>query len=361
MEIQWYKKLLQKINSTNTALLSIISLMFAILVSSIIMAVCGYNPFEAFGAIFKGAFGSQRAIAQTLTQATPLIFTGLAFTFAKKATLINLGIEGQLYLGAIAAAIIGSMNLGLPTIVHLPLAIIAGMIAGGLFAGLVGFLKVKFGANEVIATIMLNTIAINFTSYLANYPLKSEGAIAQTQMILDTAMLPRFISKYQLSIAIFIAIAVCIFVKYYIDKTATGYEIKCVGMNNVAAQTAGINIGKIMVISMLVSGAIAGLAGACNTLGVDKRFIDGFSPGYGFDGIAVAALAAESPIGVIFSGIVFGALRAGAMFLNRTTRVPTDFINVVQALVVIFVAAPLLVKDILRIKNRKEVRKESAK
>lgn len=359
MKKHWHKSILNKISTTNTAVLSIISLVFAIIVSGIIMAVCGYNPLEAFAAIFNGAFGSQRAIAQTLTQATPLIFTGLAFTFTKKATLINLGVEGQLYLGAMAAALVGAMDIGLPMIIHLPLALFAGIVAGGLYAGLVGLLKVRFGSNEVIATIMLNTIAINFTSYLANYPFKAEGSIPQTQKVMETAMLPRIFPKYQLTIAIFIAIIACILIKYFIDKTITGYEIKCVGRNRVAAETAGVNIGKIMIVSMLISGAIAGLAGASHALGVDRRFIDGFSPGYGFDGIAVAALAADSPIGVMFSGIVFGALRAGSMVLNRTTKIPTDFINVIQALVVIFVAAPLLVKEILRIKDRKTSGKEN--
>lgn len=358
MKKQWYKKLLQKISSTNTALLAIVSLIIAIIVSCIIMVICGYNPFEAFAAIFLGAFGSQRAIAQTLTQATPLIFTGLAFTFAKKATLINLGIEGQLHLGAIAAAIVGTLDMGLPTIVHLSLSLLAGVIVGGLYGAFVGFLKVRFGSNEVIATIMLNTIAINFTGWLANYPFKAEGPIAQTEKILETAMLPRIFPKYQLTIAIIIAIVACILVKYFMNRTTMGYEIKSVGLNSVAAETAGINIGKIMIISMFVSGAVAGLAGASHTLGVDRRFIEGFSPGYGFDGIAVAALATDSPIGVIFSGIVFGALRAGSMVLNRTTKIPTDFINVIQALVVIFVAAPLLVKEILRIKEKKAMRKE---
>ncbi len=361
MKKHWSKKLIQKINSTSTFKLSMISLLLAILISCIIMAVCGYNPFEAFGAILKGAFGNQRGIAQTLTQATPLIFTGLAYTFAKKATLINLGIEGQLYLGAMAAAIVGGLDLGLPSAVHIILTLSSGLLAGGLYAGLVGFLKVRFGSNEVIATIMLNTIAINLTSYLTNYPFAEKGAVAQTKRIMESAMLPKIFPKYQLTIAIFIAAAACILVKFYIDKTTTGYEIKSVGLNSVAAETAGINIGRIMIISMLISGAIAGLAGASNTMGVDKRFIEGFSPGYGYDGIAVAALAADSPIGVIFSGIVFGALRAGAMVLNRTTKIPTDFINVIQALVVIFVAAPLLVKEVLRMKERKTYGKGLAK
>lgn len=343
----------------NTILLSVISLGFAIVISGIIMALCGYNPFEAFGAMFVGAFGSQRAIAQTLTQATPLIFTGLAFTFAKKATLINLGIEGQLQMGAMAAAIVGAIDLGLPMALHLPLALVAGMIAGGLYAGFVGFLKVKFGSNEVIATIMLNSIAIYFVSYLANYPLKVEGAVAQTSKVMETAMLPRIFSKYQLTLAIFIAIAACILVKYFMQKTRLGYEMRCVGMNSTAAETAGIKIGKIMMIAMFISGAIAGLAGAGQVLGVDRRFIDGFSPGYGFDGIAVAALAADNPIGVIFAGIIFGALRAGSMVLNRTTNIPTDFVNVIQALVVLFVAAPMLVKAILRINDKKVAAKEN--
>lgn len=353
------KKVFRKIFEMNTVLLSVISLGLAIVISGIIMALCGYNPFEAFGAMFVGAFGSQRAIAQTLTQATPLIFTGLAFTFAKKATLINLGIEGQLQMGAMAAAIVGAIDLGLPMVLHLPLALVAGMIAGGLYAGFVGFLKVKFGSNEVIATIMLNSIAIYFVSYLANYPLKVEGAVAQTSKVMETAMLPRIFSKYQLTLAIFIAIAACILVKYFMQKTKLGYEMRCVGMNSTAAETAGIKIGKIMMIAMFISGAIAGLAGAGQVLGVDRRFIDGFSPGYGFDGIAVAALAADNPIGVIFAGIIFGALRAGSMVLNRTTNIPTDFVNVIQALVVLFVAAPMLVKAILRINDKKVAAKEN--
>lgn len=350
--------MIKKLFRMNSAFLSIISFFFAILLSGIIMALFGYNPFQAFYAMIIGAFGSQRAITQTLTQATPLIFTGLSYTFAKKATLINLGIEGQLHLGAIAAAIVGAMDLNLPLMIHLPLALFAGIVAGGLFAGLVGVLKVKFGSNEVIATIMLNTIAINFTSYLANYPFKAEGSVAQTNRILETAMLPRIISKYQLTIAIFIAILACILVKYFMDRTTTGYEIRSVGLNPIAAETAGISIGKIMIISIIVSGGIAGLAGASHTLGVDRRFIEGFSPGFGFDGIAVAALAADSAIGVIFSGVIFGALRAGAMVLNRTTNIPTDFINIIQAMVIIFVAAPILVKDILKVFRKKEDRKE---
>ncbi len=348
------KDRLIEILDKNTAVLSIVALLFAILLSGIIMALSGYNPFEAFAAIIEGAFLSQSAIAQTLTQATPLIFTGLAFTFAKRATIMNLGIEGQLYLGAMAAAIVGPMDLGLPIFIHLPLALLAGIIAGSLYAGLVGVLKVKFGSNEVIATIMLNSIAIYFVGYLVNDVFLAEGSsTAQTEKVLDTALLPKIFSKYQLTIAIIFAILACILVKWIFDRTVLGYEITGVGLNPLAAQTAGISVNKVVIISLLISGAIAGFAGASHVLGVDKRLIVGFSPGYGFDGIAVSALASGSPIGVIFSGIIFGALRAGSMFLNRTTSTPTEFVGVIQALVVIFVAAPMLMKQILLIDKAK--------
>lgn len=298
----------------------------------------------------QGRSKARAALPRPLRRQPPLIFTGLAFTLAKKTTLINLGVEGQLLFGAMAAAVLGTVDLGLPTFLHLPLTLIAGMAVGGLFAALVGLLKVKFGSNEVIATIMLNEIAKLFCSYLVNGPFKAEGAVSQTVKVLPTAMLPRIMAKYQLTFAIVLAVLACIAVKFFMERTVKGFEIRCVGMGSVAAETAGINVGKMMIAAMFLSGAIAGLAGACHVTGVDRRFIEGFSPGYGFDGIAVAALAGENPVGVIFAGVIFGALRSGAMVLNRTTNIPTDFINVIQALVVILVA-PLLVKEILRAGN----------
>ncbi len=342
----WHR-LLGAFLNTSTLRLSAVALTMAIFVSAFIMAVCGYNPIEAFAAIFAGAFGSTRAISQTLVQATPLIFTGLAFTIARKASLINIGVEGQMYFGAMAAAWIGALDIGLPGFMHLPLTILAGALAGGLLAGFVGWLKVRFGSNEVIATIVLNTIAINFTSYLANYPLKAEGPTAQTNRILATAELPRLVQGYQLTAAFFLAVLVAIAIYIIMNRAILGYEIRCVGLNKAASETAGINIGRVLVVSMLLSGAVAGLAGAFHVMGVDRRFIVGFSPGYGYDGISVSALAAEHSIGVIFSGLIFGALRAGTTVLNRTTRIPTDFINVIQAFVIIFVSTPLLIKEAL--------------
>ncbi len=332
--------------------MSAVSLILALVLGGFIMFICGYNPVEAYASILRGAFMGKRAVCQTLVQATPLIFAGLAYTVAKRGNLINLGIEGQLYMGALGASVVALMPLGLPVAVWIPLALLAGVLLGGLYAGLVGFMKVRFGSNEVIATMMLNTIAVNFVAYMVNYPLKEQGkSMAQTAKFTEAVWIPRLLEKTQLTAAIIIAVIACILVKLLFDRTVIGYEIKCVGFNLKASETAGIRIGRIMVIAMVLSGGIAGLLGGSHVLGVDHRLIAGFSSGYGFDGIAVAALAADSPVGVILSGIIFGALRAGCMVLNRTTGIPTEFIDVIQALIILFVAAPLLVREILRMKN----------
>lgn len=339
--------------------LPVAAFFISIVLSALIMAVCGYNPFEAYAAILTGAFGSLRGIVNTFVQATPLIFTGLAYTFAKKASLINLGVEGQMYMGALGAALLGTLDLGLPTALHLPLTILAAFAFGAAYGGIIGFLKVKFGSNEVVAGVMLNTIATCIVGYLLNGPMLAEGSgTAQSERVLATAQLPRIFQQYQLSIAIFIAVAACIFVHWFLSHTVLGYEIRCVGLNRKASETAGISIGKVMIIAMCVSGGIAGLAGANQVLGVDRRLLNNFSPGYGFNGIAVAALASDSPLGVILAGSIFGMLSTGASELNRITSVPVEFVDVIQAMVVILVAAPLLIRDIFRISPEKRLRRQ---
>lgn len=333
--------------------ISVIALVLALILGGIIMLLCGYNPLEAYGAIIQGAFGGKKAICQTLVQATPLIFAGLAYTVAKRANLINLGIEGQLYMGGLGTALIALLPLNLPGFLWIPLSLLGGMVFGGLYAGIAGFMKVRFGSNEVIATMMLNTIAINFVAYIVNYPLKTEGGVAQSAKFSELVWLPKLVTKTQLTAAIIIAVAACILIKLFLDRTLMGYEIRCVGQNLKASETAGIKIGRVMIGSMLISGAIAGLLGGSHVLGIDHRLIAGFSSGYGFDGIAVAALAADSPVAVILSGIIFGALRAGCMVLNRTTGIPTEFIDVIQALIILLVAAPLLVREILGMSGKR--------
>ena len=339
------KKLQIQRFGSSPLVLSAIALLISIVISALIMLLSSYDPIEAYSAILVGAFGSQRGIAQTLTQATPLIFSGLAFTLAKKANLINLGVEGQMYMGALGAALVGIVELGIPSWLHILLAVATGFVFGAFYGAVIGFLKVKFDSNEVVAGVMLNAIATCFINYLLNGVLLAEGSpVAQTERVVKAARLPRIMGNYQVTIAIFIAVIACIVIKWFITRTTLGYEIRAVGLNKKGAETAGINVGQAWIIAMLISGGIAGLAGVNQVLGVDRRLISEFSPGYGFNGIAVAALAADDPLGVILAGLIFGVLRAGALELNRTTGIPVEFVDVIQATVVIFVSAPLLVK-----------------
>lgn len=336
----------------NPLILSLVSFLLAVFVSCLIMAACGYDPFNAYSIIIEGSFGSLKAISNTLIQATPLILAGLAFMIAKKATLINLGVEGQIYAGAIVSAVVGMTNFGLPPILHLLLTIVSGVVVGGLAGSFIGFLKVHFGSNEVITTTMVNFIIINICDYLVNYPLKAEGAVAQTNPMLDSSLLPKMFGGYQLTYAIVIALLAALLIQFILTKTRFGYEIRAVGLNMKAAETAGIKVKKVMVLAMFASGALGGLAGATHVMGVGKRFISGFSPGFGFSGISVAALASDSPFGIILSGVIFGALKTGSMYLNMSSRIPTEFVSVIQALVVVFVSAPLLIKGMLGLRRK---------
>jgi len=335
------------------AWLPIFAMLLAIVASALIMLVAGYNPIEAFRVIIIGAFGNLFGVSNTLAQATPIMLTGLAYALARKASIINLGIEGQLYMGALAAILVGRANLNMPAVLHVTVAIIAGILAGGLTGAFAGFLKVSFGANEVISTIMLNTIIVLFIGYLVSGPLmEASGVIPQTDKIMVSAELPRIFPKYQLNIGLGFAILACIVVSIFLSRSVMGYEINCVGKNRLASETAGIPVGWVLLFTMFLSGAIGGLAGSVQVLGVSKRLIAGLSPGYGFTGIAVAALAAGNPIGVIISGIIFGALISGTAALNLKTAIPTEFVDVIQSMVVIFVAAPMLVRSILQIDRK---------
>lgn len=326
-----------------------LSLILALIMGGVFFLVCGYSPVDAYVAIFYGAFGSLPAFIMTLTQATPLIFSGLAFAVAMRGGMLNVGTEGQLFIGAFVAAVAGAYIKGLPAYIHILVVLILAAVAGGLWGALVGFLKVYFGSNEVITTIMLNFVALNLTGYMVNYPLKAQGMMAQTKPILDTAKLQRLFPQYPLSTAILIAVLTVIVITFIFCKTPLGYEIEVTGRNRRAAETAGIRINRIVIITMFLSGAIAGLGGAGQIVGINHCFVDGFSPGYGFEGVAVSALVANNPAMTVFSGILFGAIKAGAITVNRIAHIPMDFVFIIQALVVIFVAAPKLVGSFLNV------------
>ena len=328
---------------------SVIALVISLLLGAVIIWLSGYSPVESYKAILGFSLGTKKGIALSLSQATPIMFTGLAVAIAYKVRMINTGAEGQLYVGAMAAAVAGAYITFLPRAVHIPAAMFCGIMAGGLAALFVAFLKVRFGAGEVITSLMLNQVLILFTSYLANGPLKSEGSgLAQTEMILETAELTRLIPKTQLTTAVLIAVIAAFILHFILTRTTYGYEMKAIGLNVDAAKTAGIHVSRIYLRTFFISGAIAGLCGASMALGTNHRFVEGFSVNYGFAGISVAALAAYNPLGVILSAILFGVLKAGSITLNRTTPVPIEFVDVIQVLVVILVAAPTLIRALIK-------------
>ena len=329
----------------------VIAILFAFLAGALVLYITGYSPVDAYSSMAMGAFGDMFGIGQTLMQATPIIFTSLAFLVSYKAGLFNIGAEGQFLMGAIAAAFVGIYLEGFPWVIHVPLVLLASMIAGGLWGLIPAVLKSRFDAHEVITTMMLSYVAQYFTSYLVNYPLKAPGWVSQTVRLPVSAELERILPPTQLSSGIYIAGILVVLVWFLLRKTILGYELRAIGLNPSAAENAGININRGIIVSMVLSGAIAGLGGAVEIMGVHKRFIDGFSPGYGWDGLAVALVGGLDPFGSMLASILFGALRSGGMIMSRGTGVPLDINILLQGLVILFVAAPTLIRSLLRRKK----------
>lgn len=324
------------------------AILAAFLVGALVLYATGYNPVDAYISMATGAFGDTFGIGQTFTQATPIIFTSLAFLICFKAGLFNIGAEGQFLMGAMGATIVGIYVKGLPWFIHVPLTIIAGMVLGGVWGLIPAVLKTRFEAHEVITTMMLSYVARYLTSYMVNYPIKAPGWVAQTVKLETTAELTRILPPTQLSGAIFIAIIFVAITQILLQKTVLGFELRAIGLNPSTAENSGININRGIIIAMILGGAFAGLGGACEIMGVHQRFIDGFSPGYGWDGLAVALVGGLHPVGVLLASILFGALRSGGMIMARAIKVPQDLISLLQGLVIVFVAAPMLIRSLLR-------------
>jgi general nucleoside transport system permease protein len=316
-------------------------------IGALLLWLSGASPWEAYTALYQGAFGDANAVGRTLEKATPLILGGLAVAFAFKAGLFNIGGQGQLLMGAIIAGAIGFSLTGLPAIIHMPLALLIGSLMGALFAAIAGALRTYTGAHEVITTIMLNFIAINITDYFANGPWKAEGIIARTPAIQEAAAIPVWRS---LPTGFFIAVVVSIITWYLLFRTTLGYEIRTVGLNPNAAHYAGIKVARTIILTMAISGFLAGMGGAIETLGVVGRYQPGFNSGLGFDGITIALLARTHPLGVIPAALLVGAMQAGSSQMQYDANVQSQIIDVIQALILFFVSADLIVRWILRMR-----------
>jgi len=341
------KLLSKKSLSFFSILPEIIAILLAFLISALILLFSGYSPLVAFSALFRGAFGSKNAWGQTLTQATPILFTALAFLLTFRTGIFNIGVEGQFLMGAIASALAGIYFSGLPAPLHIALSLLAGGVMGALWGLIPALLKAYLGVHEVITTMMMSYIASYLTSYLVNYPFKAPGWVAQTEPVAKSALLPKILPPTQLSLSFIIALFFSFLVSFFLFHTYLGFQVRAVGLNPEAAENKGIAIKNRQILAFLLSGFIAGIGGGGEILGVHGRFVDGFSPGYGWDGIAVGLVGKLHPGGCILASILFGMLRAGGMTMTRVTKVPLDLSLIIQSLVIILVAAPYFIKTVI--------------
>jgi general nucleoside transport system permease protein len=306
---------------------------------AILILAIGESPLASYRAMLVGAFGDRSAWADTLEKATPYLFGGLSFLVASKAGLFNIGIEGQMYAGAMAAAMAGFLVRGVPAIVHLPLALAAAALAGALFAYLPAALKFGRNVHEVVSTTMLNYIAYAGTAYLTVHLFADPGAVAQTRRIEPSAALPLLAPPSKVNLGIFIALALALALWLYLFRTPGGFRLRVTGLSGTAASYAGINVRRVGVLAMAASGAVGGLMGAERALGVYGRYIHSFSPGYGFTSIAVALLASNHPLGVIPAAILFGALENGGSAMSLMVNVPRELGLILEAFIIVFIAA----------------------
>jgi len=281
---------------------------------------------------------------------TPLILGGLAVALAFRAGLFNIGAEGQIILGAIFASYIG-FTFSLPWFIHLPLAVIGAFIGGAIWGGIAGFLKAKTGAHEVITTIMLNWIAIYLVAWLLTKPafLREGRQDPISPPVNPSAEYPTIIDQWRVHAGIIVALLCAAGVAWLLDKSTLGFQFRAVGANASAARTAGMNVSRMYLLVMLIAGGLAGLAGSAQVLGTEKSLTGGISAGIGFDAITVALLGRANPWGVVAAGLLFGGLRAGGLNMQTQTGTPIDIVLVIQALIVLFIAAPPLVRSVFRL------------
>jgi len=400
MERTGLRRLLVRKGALASALLPVLAVFTALLIGAVIMAVSSpdviaawrqvsQNPRgalsttwvtirDAYMALFEGSFGNPariiraidtmretgesrellealRPFSESLVIATPYIFAGLAVALGFRGGLFNIGAEGQLFVGGLASVYIGYSISGLPRYVHLPLALLAGMLAGAIWGAIPGLLKARTGAHEVINTIMMNYIAFRLTDHLLQGPMARPDRLPITPEIKPSAYLPSLLPRpVRLHVGFFLALATAAVVYWFLWKTTRGFEIRMVGANPRAARYAGVHIIATTVLTMALSGALAGLAGANQVLGLDHRMVRAFSTGYGFDSIALALLGNSHPLGVVLSSLLFGFLRGGAARMQSVANVPVEIIRIIQGIVIVFVAAPAIIRAIYRLRVVRE-------
>jgi ABC-type uncharacterized transport system permease subunit len=311
------------------------AVLISFLVGSLAIIGAGADPLKAYAALILGAIGNQGLIATTLIKSVPLMLGGLAIAVAFRSGVFNIGVEGQIYIGALFAVWAGTA-LRLPPVIHLVVALAFGMAGGFLWSAIPGYLKAARGFNEVVVTIFMNYIAIDLVDFLVQGPIKEPGWNYQTAAVADTARLPIILPGTDLHFGLIVAVIAAGLVYVLLFHTPLGFRLRMVGANAEAARYAGVKVRRMTVLAMALSGSLAGLAGAVEILGVQFRLLSGFSPGWGFDSIAVALVGQLHPVGLLLSALFFAALRTGANSMQTAVGLPVVVVYVIQGLTVLF-------------------------
>ncbi|MED4401467.1 ABC transporter permease [Metabacillus fastidiosus] len=337
----------------------VVAVLLGLLSGAVIMLISGYDPIAGYSALLSGIFGETYYLGETVRQLTPYILTGLAVAFAFRTGLFNIGVEGQVLVGWLAAVWVG-VAFELPKFIHLPLSILAAGLAGALWAFVPGYLKARFRVHEVIVSIMMNYIALHVTNALIRFVLTDNAD--KTQNIYPSASLrSEFFSSVtdysRMHNGIFLAIIAAIVMWFLLERTTKGFELRAVGFNQHAAHYSGMNVKQNIILSMVISGVFAGVAGAMEGLGTFQFVsIKNASTGIGFDGIAVALIGGNTAIGIIFAAILFGGLQVGGLNMPSEAGVPTELVEIVIALIIFFVASSYIIR-ILLFRLKKEEKK----
>lgn len=327
------------------AALPVLAVAGALVVGALLLLMLGVNPFTAYAALFNGALGNVSGITQTLTKATPLLLVGLGICIAFRGGVINIGGEGQIILGAVSASAFAIGFSHWPGWLLLPLTMLAGTLAGLVWGGIPGWLKARMGVNEILSTVMMNQIALQVMNFLLRGPMLDPAQIAAGTNIPQSAALPevvwltRLVPRTLFHSGAILAVILAVAVYFLLWRTTIGYRIRAVGLNAAASRYAGIPVSRYVVLSMALSGAFCGLAGAVEVMGVHHRMIEGMSGGYGFSGIVAALFGKLHPLGAIPASAIFGSLLVGADKMQRSVQVPSSLVVALQGLIVLFVVA----------------------
>jgi simple sugar transport system permease protein len=339
-----------KVTINKEYVLAFVAVILGLLAGAALMLLTGNNPVSGYYYLFRGGLMNVERVGNTLATATPLIFTGLSVAFAFRTGLFNIGASGQMLIGGLFATAVG-LTLDWPKPLLLPVMVFAALVGGGLWAALPGWLKARFNVHEVVATIMMNWIAYWTVFYTVPRYFKGPFLETESQRIpynasLKLNSLTSLFGGSYINLGIFIALLFVLIAAVILERTTLGYELKAVGFNRHAAESAGISVNKNIILSMTIAGALAGLGGATFYVGYASNMQIGVLPSHGFDGIAVALLGANTPLGVLGASVFFGLLHTGKGFMNAMTRIPPEIADTVMATIIYFAATSIMVERV---------------